>query len=343
MPQIKIDYVVSFSSEDSEHPARGLVSGAADGAGRWLCARGQPNASVLLQLARAARISRVTVGAHHAALVEVLAGRSETPHEPFQVLVPSSVFVSAQESRRAEGVQRVRSFDGEQLTAATRDLRFDRVRVVVSQPYNKHCQYGLSFIHLFEPEKDAEAIVGEQAEEATEAGEASDDDEFRPGELFALHRTQHVAHTDTQIRRASALALKNVSDSSTKLVKASVVRAGGAEKQSAERDADKDRRRSASGDERAATPPASIGDTNCGSAACTSRPDRTKRKRPDGGTSHGAAGEKKGRTDESAILRGVVFALSGYANPRRAAVRDLGLRLGARYRPDWGRDCTHLV
>lgn len=33
-----------------------------------------------------AQISRVTVGAHHAALVEVLAGRSETPHEPFQVV-----------------------------------------------------------------------------------------------------------------------------------------------------------------------------------------------------------------------------------------------------------------
>lgn len=32
------------------------------------------------------QISRVTVGAHHAALVEVLAGRSETPHEPWQVM-----------------------------------------------------------------------------------------------------------------------------------------------------------------------------------------------------------------------------------------------------------------
>lgn len=59
---------------------------------------------------------------------------------PPQVLVPSSVFVSAQESRRADAVQRVRSFDGEQLAAAARDNRFDRVRIVVSQPYNKHCQ-----------------------------------------------------------------------------------------------------------------------------------------------------------------------------------------------------------
>lgn len=39
-----------------EHPARGLARGAADGAGRWLCARGQPNASVLLQLTHAAQV-----------------------------------------------------------------------------------------------------------------------------------------------------------------------------------------------------------------------------------------------------------------------------------------------
>lgn len=31
------------------------------------------------------RISSVNVGAHHAALVEVLVGRSETPNEPFKV------------------------------------------------------------------------------------------------------------------------------------------------------------------------------------------------------------------------------------------------------------------
>lgn len=56
------------------------------------------------------------------------------------MLVPSSVFVSAQESRRAEGVQRVRSFGGDQLAQGARLSRFDRLRVVLSQPYNKHCQ-----------------------------------------------------------------------------------------------------------------------------------------------------------------------------------------------------------
>lgn len=57
-----------------------------------------------------------------------------------QVLVPSCVFVSPAESRRAEAVERVRSFSAAQLAAGARAQRWDRVRLVCSQPYNKHCK-----------------------------------------------------------------------------------------------------------------------------------------------------------------------------------------------------------
>lgn len=57
-----------------------------------------------------------------------------------QMLVPSSVFVSRDESRRDTAVERVRSFSAEQLSADTRGQRWDRVRIVCSQPYNKHCK-----------------------------------------------------------------------------------------------------------------------------------------------------------------------------------------------------------
>ncbi|CAF0879575.1 unnamed protein product [Brachionus calyciflorus] len=43
------------------------------------------------------------------------------------------------------------------------------------------------------------------------------------------------------------------------------------------------------------------------------------------------------------ILKGVVFALSGFQNPLRSEIRDTGLKLGAKYRPDWTDDCTHLI
>jgi DNA-repair protein XRCC1 len=49
----------------------------------------------------------------------------------------------------------------------------------------------------------------------------------------------------------------------------------------------------------------------------------------------------KPRPDE--IFKGVVFALSGFQNPLRSELRDKGMKLGAKYRPDWTDDCTHLM
>ena len=43
------------------------------------------------------------------------------------------------------------------------------------------------------------------------------------------------------------------------------------------------------------------------------------------------------------ILKGVTFALSGYQNPLRGAVRDKALEMGAKYKPDWDSTCTHLI
>uniref|UniRef100_A0A8C2HLF9 DNA repair protein XRCC1 n=1 Tax=Cyprinus carpio TaxID=7962 RepID=A0A8C2HLF9_CYPCA len=43
------------------------------------------------------------------------------------------------------------------------------------------------------------------------------------------------------------------------------------------------------------------------------------------------------------ILEGVVFVLSGFQNPFRGELRDTALAMGARYRPDWTPDSTHLI
>ncbi|NWV66720.1 XRCC1 protein, partial [Malurus elegans] len=40
---------------------------------------------------------------------------------------------------------------------------------------------------------------------------------------------------------------------------------------------------------------------------------------------------------------GVTLVLSGFQNPLRGQLRAAALALGARYRPDWTSDSTHLV
>ncbi|XP_034612545.1 DNA repair protein XRCC1 isoform X1 [Trachemys scripta elegans] len=43
------------------------------------------------------------------------------------------------------------------------------------------------------------------------------------------------------------------------------------------------------------------------------------------------------------LLQGTVFVLSGFQNPFRSELRDKALEMGAKYRPDWTPDSTHLI
>ena len=43
------------------------------------------------------------------------------------------------------------------------------------------------------------------------------------------------------------------------------------------------------------------------------------------------------------LMKKVVFVLSGFENPERSSLRDKALEMGAAYKPDWTKDCTHLM
>ncbi|CAB4018310.1 Hypothetical predicted protein [Paramuricea clavata] len=43
------------------------------------------------------------------------------------------------------------------------------------------------------------------------------------------------------------------------------------------------------------------------------------------------------------ILKDVIFVLSGFKNPERGNLRDKAVSMGARYRGDWDKTCTHLI
>ena len=43
------------------------------------------------------------------------------------------------------------------------------------------------------------------------------------------------------------------------------------------------------------------------------------------------------------LMSGFVFVLSGFQNPKRSQIRDEAIRMGAKYKPDWDRSCTHLM
>lgn len=64
-----------------------------------------------------------------------------------------SSFMTPMESRDMTNPNRVRLFTYKDLAPDTRDEKWDRIKFNCTQPFNKRCQYGLSYITLYSPEE----------------------------------------------------------------------------------------------------------------------------------------------------------------------------------------------
>ncbi|NWI45070.1 XRCC1 protein, partial [Picathartes gymnocephalus] len=113
------------------------------------------------QLGESRPIHSLHIGNDGAAFVEVLVGSSAGGE--FQVLLPSAALMSPSESRAGAEPRRVRRFGPDSLVKSPAQASWDRLRVVLSQPYCQSRPFGLSFIRVFAaPEEDkapAEAPV----------------------------------------------------------------------------------------------------------------------------------------------------------------------------------------
>uniref|UniRef100_A0A6P7FQT3 DNA repair protein XRCC1 isoform X1 n=2 Tax=Diabrotica virgifera virgifera TaxID=50390 RepID=A0A6P7FQT3_DIAVI len=146
MPSIKIDHVVSFSSEDPVHNASNILS--TDTSKKWKCqTSGEKQAIVVLQLEKASQITAIDIGNEHSAYVEVLVSRSGN-NDDFKVLLVTSAFMTPLESRQSQNINKVRMFTKDQLSKPECDEKWDRVKIVCTQPFNRHVQFGLSFVSL---------------------------------------------------------------------------------------------------------------------------------------------------------------------------------------------------
>ncbi|KAG8229896.1 hypothetical protein J437_LFUL009760, partial [Ladona fulva] len=155
MPKIKISHIISFSSEDPNFPANNLLK--SDSYRKWKCKEpGEKEASVLFQLEKAVQIDSIDIGNECSAFVEVLVGRSSQSSDEFKVLLMTSSFMSPMEARNVVNPNRVRMFSSDKLDSSSVKEKWDRVKVVCTQPFNKHIQYGLSFLNLNSPPEKVE-------------------------------------------------------------------------------------------------------------------------------------------------------------------------------------------
>lgn len=359
MPEISLRHVVSCSSQDSTHCAENLLK--ADTYRKWRAAKaGEKTISVVLQLEKEEQIHSVDIGNDGSAFVEVLVGSSaggaSATEQDYEVLLVTSSFMSPSESRSGTNPNRVRIFGPDKLVRAAAEKRWDRVKIVCSQPYSKDSPYGLSFVRFHSPpEKDEEAPS--QKVTVTKLGQfrvKEEDDKansLKPGALFfsRINRTASASPSDPAgpSYAAATLQASSAASSGSPVSKASSSSSKPQESPKGKRKLDLNLEERKPASKPSAGPPVPkrtklSAPTRTPATAPASTPARTAvpGKAREGTEPRGA---RSGPKELGKILQGVVVVLSGFQNPFRSELRDKALELGAKYRPDWTPDSTHLI
>ncbi|XP_063448553.1 DNA repair protein XRCC1-like isoform X1 [Mytilus trossulus] len=332
MPEIKVKHIVSCSCADKNNPAENLLK--AEGSHKWKTT-GQPkNAVVVLQLEKSSQINSIDVGNEGSAFVEILVGKeTATTDHDYKVILVASSFMTPLESRNGTNRNSVRMFGPEKLSNAVASEKWDRVKIVCTQPFNKTSEYGISFIKIHST-PDVKEEGTKKLGAFTVKPETGDD--ITTGSLFAKKKIEPVekpAPTGAAaVRAASRLADESIS--SPKIEKQVKITPTSQNKRKHTDDSDDEP--SGSG-----TPVPSLKkqSTSISSTASSAKSEsvpplkKTKSEPP-----KESAVKAFGR-----LMEGVVFAMSGFQNPYRAELRQKAVDMGAVYKPDWGKGCTHLI
>ncbi|XP_026861149.2 DNA repair protein XRCC1 isoform X1 [Electrophorus electricus] len=364
MPEIKLKHVVSCSSEDTTHKADNLLS--SDTYRKWKAARpGEKQTSIILQFDKEEQVHSIDIGNEGSAFIEVLVGHSTSvKDQDFEVLLVTSSFMSPTESRAGNNTNRVRFFGPQQLVKATAQEKWDRVKIVCSQPYSKTIAYGVAFIKFHSPPDNSDTPA-DTPPKLTKLGQFRVKDDsplsgssLQPGSLF-LNRDAaakdgaglKVSPQSAKLSYAAA-ALQSESSvpspSKASSPQAAVKRKFEFTKERQEAPGPPAKKPSPVGSPQASSVKAKLSaahthipSTAKGKAAASAQ--KTPEKKPESVAKPKARPKSEENVPFNKIMEGVVFVLSGFQNPFRGELRDKALAMGARYRPDWTPDSTHLI
>jgi len=367
MAPLKFHKVVGFSSEDHQFPASNLLS-----KGKWKCKEeGEKQAWVCLQLEELSTITNIDIGNNGAAFVEVRVGRNGCDEE-MKVLLVASSFMSVNEARVGDNGARVRMFGADKMAAEVAKEKWDIVKVIATQPFNKHSKYGISFISLTGPPK-IESKVEPKKEQVSSLGAFKLKDESESdiyiGSYFARKKENPilsspspstvaaVMRSDTTLAEMTLHAGKR-EDKKRKQVELTPAARDEIKKRRVDKGRDFPSRLSLPGEiEEPSTSNKKeiIKKEKEGSVKKEKFKEKEKSKENEKLKENSSAkntpqkeGKKKphnkqkyGRFNE--FLKGVNFAISGFQNPLRGEIRQKALDMGAKYSGDWNNSCTHLV
>ncbi|XP_020807463.1 LOW QUALITY PROTEIN: DNA repair protein XRCC1 [Drosophila serrata] len=147
MPIASFKCVREVSSEDAVHVAENLLKESAGK--KWRTKSGnEKSAYVILEFQEPQQITGIDIGNEHSAFIEVLVSRTGCQTDDFRELLLSSSFMTPIESKNSSNQNRVRCFSSQSLDQTTLPEKWKLLKIVCTQPFNRHVQYGISFVKV---------------------------------------------------------------------------------------------------------------------------------------------------------------------------------------------------
>ncbi|KAH8343406.1 hypothetical protein KR059_010140 [Drosophila kikkawai] len=147
MPIASFKCVREVSSEDAVHVAENLLKESAGK--KWRTKSGnEKSAYVILEFQEPQQITGIDIGNEHSAFIEVLVSRTGCQADDFRELLLSSSFMTPIESKNSSNQNRVRCFSSPSLDQTALPEKWKLLKIVCTQPFNRHVQYGISFVKV---------------------------------------------------------------------------------------------------------------------------------------------------------------------------------------------------
>lgn len=130
------------------------------GGKKWICKiPNESSVSVTFQMPTPMQICGIDIGNEYSAFIEILvASNGGATDKDYQQILLASSLMTVTECRNEENPNRVRCFGKSSLISNVVDQKWQLIKIVCTQPYNKTIKYGLSFIKFHTP---AHEIINE--------------------------------------------------------------------------------------------------------------------------------------------------------------------------------------
>ncbi|EGC34490.1 hypothetical protein DICPUDRAFT_79761 [Dictyostelium purpureum] len=374
-----IDSSVSSCSSESEH-YKSINVLVEDTYRVWQTKDKTDKAYIELQFPSPTQIKQIEITNGGSAFIEILVGLVTWEPTEFQVLVPLTNFMTFSESTNKVNRNKTKVFDCKQFSQQTIPRKWERIRIVCTQPWSLD-NLGIGSIKIYGPvKKQASSIKLVEPENISMTDTSLNDSRATNTSIeteptaFKTDSTQVLNFIPAEltkgnsnlgkISKGATLALNNPLPGQVLIIskKSTVNSSNNNNLNNSGTDVSMETKK-------VETVEIETEEENEEEKTDRINQDQLKKKKLKSNIKENITqqnnvnNENDGETDQEGdnlqilstpkqqkkltsfgnLLKGVVLVIGGIVNPQKGELRDKAIEMGAEYKPDWCREATHLV